>query len=319
MCDNHKIEVVIRPLLQDDLTAADQVMRIAFGTLFGVPEPEGFFGDASCVANRWKADPSTAFAAELDGQVVGSNFATRWGSFAFCGPLTVRPDLWEHGIGSKLMEPIVNLFSLWGVQLAGLHTLAHSPKHLGIYQKFGFKPRYLTAVMSKSVVSDVSNLSSSLYCELTEGQKIACLEDCYSITDSLFEGLDLTSEIRAIEMQGLGDTILVWNDSKLVGFAACHQGANTEAGSGVCYIKFAAVRPDGRATYYFEQLLKACESFTASRSASKLMAGVNTARREAYETMLRRGFRTDIQGVAMHKPDESGFNRPGVYILDDWR
>jgi len=35
--------------------------------------------------------------------------------------------------------------------------------------------------------------------------------------------------------------------------------------------------------------------------------------------MLERGFRTDIQGVTMHRPNEPGYSRVGVYVLDDWR
>jgi hypothetical protein len=35
--------------------------------------------------------------------------------------------------------------------------------------------------------------------------------------------------------------------------------------------------------------------------------------------MVARGFRTVIQGVAMHRPNEVGYSRAGVYILDDWR
>ena len=30
----------------------------------------------------------------------------------------------------------------------------HSPKHLGLYQKFGFWPRFLTAIMAKQLVAD---------------------------------------------------------------------------------------------------------------------------------------------------------------------
>ena len=35
--------------------------------------------------------------------------------------------------------------------------------------------------------------------------------------------------------------------------------------------------------------------------------------------MLAYGFRTDVQGLAMDRPDEAGYNRPGVYVIDDWR
>ena len=37
----------------------------------------------------------------------------------------------------------------WGIRHAGLFTFAHSPKHVHLYQKFGFWPRFLTAIMSK--------------------------------------------------------------------------------------------------------------------------------------------------------------------------
>ena len=52
---------------------------------------------------------------------------------------------------------------------------------------------------------------------------------------------------------------------------------------------------------------------------TRLQAGVNTARREAYEALLGDGFRIDMLGVILHRPDEPGYSRPGVYALDDWR
>jgi hypothetical protein len=55
------------------------------------------------------------------------------------------------------------------------------------------------------------------------------------------------------------------------------------------------------------------------KSLSRLTAGVNTARAGAYRIMLERGFRTTIQGVAMQKPNEPGYNRADVYLIDDWR
>lgn len=92
-----------------------------------------------------------AFGAELDGEFLGSNVARRWGSVGFFGPLTVRPDLWERKIAQRLMDPIIERFDAWGVTHAGLFTFAQSPKHLGLYYKYGFRPRFLTAIMSKPV------------------------------------------------------------------------------------------------------------------------------------------------------------------------
>ncbi|WP_292303318.1 hypothetical protein [Mesorhizobium sp.] len=52
---------------------------------------------------------------------------------------------------------------------------------------------------------------------------------------------------------------------------------------------------------------------------SKLLAGVNMAGPEAYRHLVGRGFRTEIQGVTMHRPNEPGYSRAGVFVLDDWR
>jgi hypothetical protein len=35
--------------------------------------------------------------------------------------------------------------------------------------------------------------------------------------------------------------------------------------------------------------------------------------------MLAHGFHTDLLGVAMEKPNAAGYNRPDVYVIDDWR
>jgi hypothetical protein len=145
------------------------------------------------------------------------------------------------------------------------------------------------------------------------------MDTCRQLTDAIYEGLDVGHEIRAVADHKLGDTVLLWDEGKLAGFAVCHSGAGTEAGSGVCYIKFGAARPGADAEQKFNCLLDACEELASSQNLSCLTAGVNTARHEAYRQMLARGFRAELLGVAMQKPNENGYNRPGVYLIDDWR
>ena len=142
---------IVRPLQENDLPHADRIFRLAFGTFLGLPDPTQFDASADYVRTRWLADPEAAFGAELNGEIVGSNFATNWGSIGFFGPLTVRPDLWDRGIAKRLLTPVMDTFSRWGTKHAGLFTFAQSSKHVGLYQKFGFWPRFLTAIMSKPV------------------------------------------------------------------------------------------------------------------------------------------------------------------------
>ena len=72
----------------------------------------------------------------------------------------------------------------------------------------------------------------------------------------------------------------------------CHCGPGTEAGSGACYIKFGAGPPGDNTQIYFDNLLHACETFAKEQQMSRLIAGVNTARHDAYQMMISLGFRT---------------------------
>ena len=65
--------------------------------------------------------------------------------------------------------------------------------------------------------------------------------------------------------------------------------------------------------------MDACESLTYEQGLSRFVAGVNMARHDAYRKMLAHGFRADLQGVAMHRFNDPGYNRPDVYLIDDWR
>ncbi len=294
-------------------------MRMAFGTFLGVPDPITTFGDRDYVRTRWLTEPNSAFGAEVNDELVGSNFVTSWGSVGFFGPLTVRPDMWDQGIAKRLLEPTMELFVKWGTKHLGLFTFAQSAKHVHLYQKVGFWPRFLTSVMSSDVKRTEPTMHSSKYSELPEKERVRTLEVCRNLTNSIYQGLDLAWEIRAVNNQRLGDTVLLWDDSTLVGLAVCHCGSGTEAGNDTCYIKFGAVRPCPKSSDFFDRLLDACDALASSKGLSHIAAGMNLGRHEAYRKMIERGFRTDFQGVAMQRPNEPGYNLPNVYLIDDWR
>ena len=319
--DGPKVEkdALIRPLRAADLPAADRIRRLAFGTFIGLADPLSFRGDASPVRTRYLADPSASFAAEVDGELVGTNFAVNWGSVGFFGPLSVHPEFWGRGIAQRLVEAALEVFARWETRHVGLFTFSHSSQHTLLYQKFGFWPRFLTPIMAKQVGPASGDVSWSVYSALSEAEQRDCLADCRELTDAWHGGLDLSLEINATALHHFGETVLLREGNELIGFAVCHCGAETEAGSGQCYVKFGAVRSGPDAEPSFTRLLAACEALAVERGVPRLVAGVNAARREAYRAMLACGFRTDVQGLAMDRPDEAVYNQPGVYIIDDWR
>jgi GNAT superfamily N-acetyltransferase len=302
-----------------DVDAADAVMRLAFGTIRGLPDPSAAFGDEESVRTRFRAAPECAWVADVDGDVVGSVFAARWGSFGFFGPLSVHPGLWDRGIGVRLLEPVLDAFTSWDVRQAGLFTFADSPKHLRLYQQHGFWPGHLTVVTAKET-DPAARQSYTLVSSEPEDRRGLVLNEIGRLTDEVFDGLDLGREILALSEQGIGDTVLLREDGRLEGVAVCHCGAGSEAGGDTCYVKFAAARPGAGVALRFEGLLDACEAHAAESGLGRLVAGVNTGRLDAYRRLLARGFRPERIGLSMRlHPEGPHFDTPGHYVIDDLR
>jgi len=329
-------KLVVRPMEERDLPAASEVVRVAFDTFLGRSGPAG---DKDAVRTRWTAQPEAALTAELDGELVGSNFATPWGSFGFFGPLTVRPELWDKGIASRLLESTDELFARWGTRHAGLFTFSHSPKHHFLYQKFGYWPKHLTSVFEKPV--DGSRTRAGVrpaakrrdaktpegrpatgavgLTSVSPGELESAVRSARELTSDAYDGLDVEREIRAVVDQGLGEVLLLDDGAGAAALAVCQTGPGTEGGSGRCYVKFGMARGGGGAEERFHRLLDAVEDFAVSAGAEQIELGVNAARREAYAAVFARGYRAAMVGVAMERGDDDGYNRPGVWLIDDWR
>jgi len=150
--DPNSIRPVVSKLDEKDLPEAARIVRLAFGTFIGAPDPETFWADRDYVYGRQRAAHVASFGATLDGKLVGSNFATNWGSVGFLGPLTVRPDVQERGIAGALLARTMEQFDTWDTRHVGLFTFSDSAKHIALYQKYGFYARFLTAIMSAKAV-----------------------------------------------------------------------------------------------------------------------------------------------------------------------
>ena len=310
-----RLSVQVAPLKESELPEADRIMRLAFGTFLGIPDPMTFMGDRNFIVPRFRSKHVKVLAARLDARLIGHIAATRWGSFGFFGPVVVLPEFWNQGVAQDLLRPTTQIFDRWGLRFSGLFTFAHSTKHVGLYQKFGYWPAYLTALMSRPPESSPAPLASDARLSmLPRARREEAILSCTKLTNKIEKGLDLAQEIRAVLSQKTGDIILSHKRGVLDGFALCLHGAGNEGGSKACYVKFGAARNADS----FERLLDACEAH-ASALGVPVEAGVNLAREDAFRRMRARGYRTMMQGVAMIRPHVAGFNRADAYVIDDWR
>ena len=315
--------IKIGPLKREELSEADRIVRLAFGTALRMPKPLDFMGDRSLVVPRWGMPNVKMIAARDGGRLIGSNVVTRWGSFGFFGPLTVLPEYWDRGVAQRLLGATMAVFDHWDLRHTGLFTFAESTKHVGLYQKFGYWPCYLTALVKYTPDPALPRDGRSVDTPMTlssfsRSRREAAIEACANLTGKIEKGLDLGDEIRASLKPDRGETMLIYTRAVLDGFAVCLTGPGSEGGKKTCYVKFGAARggPGGGAR--FDRLLDACEAFARSRAVD-LETGVNMARVDAYRRVRSHGYRPTVQGVAMQRPHAAGFNRPGVYVIDDWR
>jgi GNAT superfamily N-acetyltransferase len=316
-----KEKIRIGPLRQSEVPEAARIARLAFGTFLGLPNPLEFMGDRDLVIPRWRSSHVKFVAARDGDRLIGSNAATRWGSFGFFGPLTVLPEYWDRGVAQRLLEATMKVFEKWGVRHTGLCTFPQSAKHIGLYQKFGYWPQYLTPIMMRTPEA-MQQTAGKDALALLSGQSRSRREEiiraCGRLTHKILKGLDLGDEIRSVLKQHIGDVVLIFTRGDLDGFAVCMNGPGSEGGEKLCFVKFAAARGGAGAGERFSRLLVAIDTFALSRGVS-IEAGVNLAREGAFTRMRAHGYRTAMNVVAMQRPHTAGFNRPDVYVMDDWR
>jgi len=306
------VTLALRPMAEGDLDRVDRLNRLAFGTFFGLADPLSFRGDSDGVRTRFRSGVALGVVAEEGGAIVGAGMASLWGSFGLLGPVMVEPSRWGRGVGHALAPALVEAI---GARTMGLFTHPQSPSHIRLYEGVGFRLGALRAYMAKPVAA-TGAAPEPLFSELPPSERPALLAGCRALCEAAFPGLDVTGEILCVERLNLGDTILLRRPDGLAGFAICHVGKGSEIGGAGLLVKHAFVGPGDDDA--LRALLAACESLAARLGAPRIVAATAVSR-GAYAVLRERGFRTFMNGVAMLRPDGPGFDRPGVFALDDWR
>ena len=147
--------IKIRRVRKGDLSKVRDVIEQAFGDFFERQvgtRPRQVFGGAQYVHHRWLMEPWGCFVAEEgDGKIVGAAVAVMWGTVGVIGPVAVLTHYQNQDIGQQLLTACQEFFDENKATLHGGVTYPTSAKHLALYHKFGYKPKSLTAVMSRSL------------------------------------------------------------------------------------------------------------------------------------------------------------------------
>ena len=267
-------------------------------------------------------------AEEGDGKIVGAAVAVMWGTVGLIGPVAVLTNYQNQDIGQQLLTACQEFFDENKATLQGVATYPYSPKHLILYQKFGYKPKGLVVVTSKTL--DRNDLAAAKtpsrpglavrrYSTLEEARKKQVMQKIRRITNALWRGLDVAKEIEIVEGLTLGDTLLLEKGRDIIGFAVCHLPPNSEAPHGSAYVKLLAIDSRHRKPEHLDSLLAGIEELAAAGQLQRVVVPAYTYYWTAYQTLLQRGYHVDFTMVRMKRGKQEDYEDASDLVLDDWR
>jgi predicted N-acetyltransferase YhbS len=143
------MSIIIRPIVNADIEACGRIIYEAFKNFHDRHQfPRDFqtLEDAVQLTSLFVEHPAIfGLVAEIDNQIVGSNFLDERNPIRGVGPITVDTDVQERGIGRQLMEPIVER----GREAAGIRLVqdAFNMGSLSLYASLGFEVKEPLALM----------------------------------------------------------------------------------------------------------------------------------------------------------------------------
>jgi len=322
-----------------DLSKVRDVMEQTFGDFLERQlgtRPRQAFGGAQYVHHRWLMEPWGCFVAEEDSsKIVGAALAVTWGTVGILGPVAVLTHYHNQTIGQQLIRAAQDFFDENKATLHGCVTYPTSPKHLYLYHKFGYRPKQLTAIMSRAIdrgPARVSPLAAKAgaavakaaltmrrFSTLEEAKKKAALLRIHKITNAVCRGLDLAKEIEIVDGLALGDTVLLERGRDLIGFAICHSPGVSEAPVGALYVKYLAIDPPHRKPEHLEQFVTLIEGFGQELGVQRVILPVYARYWAAYNVLVQCGYQIDFTMVRMQRGKAEDYEDPTDLVLDDWR
>jgi predicted N-acetyltransferase YhbS len=327
-------KVQIRRVRKGDLAKVRDVLEQSFGDFLERQlgtRPRQAFNGAQYVHHRWLMEPWGCFVAEEDGaKIVGAVLAVTWGTVGLMGPVAVLTHYHNQTIAQQLIRAVQEFFDENKATLHGVVTYPTSAKHLALFHKFGYKPKLLTAVMSRGLdrsggrpVAPKPPLKSALtvrrFSTLEETRKKTALARFHRLTNAVCRGLDVSKEIEIVDGLALGDTLLLERGAELVGFVVYHTPGVSEAPTGSLYVKFLAIDPRHRKVEHLEQFVTALEELAQEQGIPRVILPVYLRYWLAYSTLVKCGYQVDFTMVRMQKGKPEDYEDPADLLLDDWR
>jgi GNAT superfamily N-acetyltransferase len=249
-------------------------------------------------------------------QLVAFNVAHRSGTEGWMGPLAVRTDRQEMGLGRTIVTAAIEWLRNEGVSTIGLETMPRTVENIGFYGRLGFVPGHLTVTMSGEASRRRVAGGSMLLGRLEAGDRKVLTERCRVRVDQAAPGYDFTREVELTHELELGDTVVLERAGEIVGFSIWH-AAPLAAERQSEELRVLKLFADSRET--FERLMLTLEGLAARKHLPRVAVRMQTAHTAAYQVLIERGYRvrwTDLRMTLEGSP-EATVPR-GEVLLSNW-
>lgn len=163
------------------------------------------------------------------GEIAAFNMVHASGSEGWMGPLAVRTDRQGSGQGKEIVREGVELLRHRDAAVIGLETMPRTMDNIGFYSGLGFIPAHLTVTLTLDGVFAAK--PAPLVSRLDASSRDEVLQECRDLLARLQPGFDYTREIELTDELAVGETVLLRERGRLVGFALCHTAPLVEGRS----------------------------------------------------------------------------------------
>ncbi|MFY9578097.1 MAG: GNAT family N-acetyltransferase [Gaiellaceae bacterium] len=210
--------LLLRPGTPDDAGDCGQICYEAFATLANghgfppdFPTPDAAVGVLSALLAH---DGFFSVVAEIDGEIVGSNFLDERSVIAGVGPITVDPTTQNRGVGRDLMLAVLERAKQRKVAGVRLLQAAYHTRSLSLYAKLGFDVREAVATLQGAPI--LEEVPGYTVRQATEEDLAACNRVCF-----LVHGHDRNGEVVDAISRGAprgGEAQVVEHDGRITGY-----------------------------------------------------------------------------------------------------
>ncbi len=166
------------------------------------------------------ADEGAMLWRDDRGRIIAFNMVHRSGTEGWMGPLAVRTEFQASGIGKEVVTRGVEWLKAQGARVIGLETMPRTMDNIGFYSRLGFLPGRLT--ITTTIEAAHGTEPAQVLGRLPAQARDDVLEECRALVHSMQPGYDYTREILLTQELELGDTVLLRDRGRVVGFALTH-------------------------------------------------------------------------------------------------